>query len=76
MNEWLEKAKRIDFDRLAMLTSERIAILRIYVQNIDKAEGGEAVHDAICRDLIFPCIGLLANFIESVSIDVGREDAK
>lgn len=68
----LEIVQRIDFDRLDKLVSERIGALKLYVQNIDKAEGREELHDAICRDLILPCVGLLTNFIESVKVNVGE----
>ena len=63
----------IDFDRLDTLVSERIGALKLYAQNIDKAEGSKELHDAICRDLILPCVGLLTNFIESVKVNVGDD---
>lgn len=63
----------IDFDRLDTLVSERIGALKLYAQNIDKAEGSKELHDAICRDLILPCVGLLTNFIESVKVNVGED---
>jgi hypothetical protein len=65
----IDTAQRIDFDRLDMLVSERIGVLKLYVQNIDKAVEDKSVHDALCRDLIMPCIGLLAQFVESVTIN-------
>jgi len=68
----LEIVQRIDFDRLDTLVSERIGALKLYAQNIDKAEGGKDLHDAICRDLILPCVGLLTNFLESVKVNVGE----
>lgn len=68
----IETVKRIDFDRLDMLVSERIAALKLYAQNIDKAEGGEEVHDAICRDLILPCVYTLTQFLESVTLEDGQ----
>ena len=68
----LEIVQRIDFDRLDTLVSERIGALKLYAQNIDKAEGSKELHDAICRDLILPCVGLLTNFIESVKVNVGE----
>ena len=40
-----------------------------HAQNIDKATEGPEIHDAICRDLILPCVGLLTQFIESVKLD-------
>ena len=66
----LEIVQRIDFDRLDTLVSERIGALKLYAQNIDKAEGSKELHDAICRDLILPCVGLLTNFIESVKVNI------
>ena len=65
----IETVKRINFDRLDMLVSERICALKIYAQNIDKAEGGEEVHDAICRDLILPCVYTLTQFLEAIKFD-------
>ena len=68
----LEIVQRIDFDRLDTLVSERIGALKLYAENFDKAEGSKELHDAICRDLILPCVGLLTNFIESVKVNVGE----
>ena len=69
MAEWIDKARAIDFDRLDMLVSERIGALKMYVENMDKIDGGDTgVNEAICRDLIFPCVGLLANFVDSVNV--------
>lgn len=68
----IETVKRIDFDRLDILVSERIGALKIYAQNIDKADGDPALHDAICRDLILPCVFTLTKFIESVNIDISE----
>ena len=65
----IETVKRIDFDRLDMLVSERIAALKLYAHNIDKAEGSNEVHDAICRDLILPCVYTLTQFLESVTLE-------
>jgi len=65
----LEMVQSIDFDRLSALVVERIAALKLYSKNIDKAEGSKELHDAICRDLIMPCVGLLANFLESVKLE-------
>lgn len=68
----LEIVQRIDFDRLDTLVGERIGALKLYAENIDKAEGSKELHDAICRDLILPCVGLLTNFLESVKVNVGE----
>lgn len=69
----LEIVQLIDFDRLDTLVSERIGALKLYAQNIDKTEGSKELHDAICRDLILPCVGLLTNFIESVKVNVEED---
>lgn len=68
----IEKVKRLDFDRLDVLVSERLGALKIYAQNIGKTESD--VHDAICRDLILPCVYLLAEFLEAVKIDNQEEN--
>ena len=63
--ENIEKVKRLDFDRLDMLVSERIGALKLLAQGITERE----VNDNICRDLILPCVYLLAQFLESVKIE-------
>jgi len=63
--ENIEKVKRLDFDHLDMLVSERIGALKLLAQGVQETD----VHDAICRDLILPCVYLLAQFLESVKID-------
>jgi len=65
----IDFVRRIDFDRLDMVVSERIGALKLYAQNIDKATGSPEIHDAICRDLILPCVGLLTQFLESVTLE-------
>ncbi len=64
--ENIEKVKRLDFDRLDSLVSERLGALKIYAQSVGQTESD--VHDAICHDLILPCVYLLAQFLESVKI--------
>ena len=61
----IEKVKRLDFDRLDVLVSERLGALKLLAQGMTESD----VHDAICRDLILPCVYLLAEFLESVKID-------
>ena len=61
----IEKVKRLDFDRLDVLVSERLGALKLLAQSMTESD----VHDAICRDLILPCVYLLAEFLESVKID-------
>jgi len=63
--ENIEIVKRLDFDQLDMLVSERIGALKIYAQSMQESD----VHDAICRDLILPCVYTLTQFIESVKIE-------
>ena len=63
--ENIEKVKRLDFDHLDMLVSERIGALKLLAQGITERE----VNDNICRDLILPCVYLLAQFLDSVKID-------
>ena len=63
--ENIEKVKLLDFDRLDMLVSERLGALKLLAQGMTERE----VNDDICRDLILPCVYLLAQFLESVKID-------
>ena len=63
--ENIEKVKRLDFDRLDTLVSERIGALKMLAQGMQERE----VNDEICRDLILPCVYTLAQFLESVKID-------
>lgn len=60
----IEKVKQLDFDRLDMLVSERIGALKLLAQGMTERE----VNEDICRDLILPCVYLLAQFLESVKI--------
>jgi hypothetical protein len=61
----IEKVKRLDFDHLDMLVSERIGALKLLAQGMQERE----VNDEICRDLILPCVYTLAQFLESVKIE-------
>jgi len=63
--ENIGKVKRLDFDHLDMLVSERIGALKLLAQGINERQ----VNDDICRDLILPCVYLLAQFLESVKIE-------
>jgi len=63
--ENIEKVKRLDFDHLDMLVSERIGALKLLAQGLHESD----MHDAICRDLILPCVYTLAQFLESVKIE-------
>jgi hypothetical protein len=69
----IETVKQLDFDRLDSLVSERLGALKIYAQNVGQTESD--VHDAICRDLILPCVFLLAQFLESVKIEDEEKNA-
>ena len=62
--ENIKTVKRLDFDHLDMLVSERIGALKLLAQGMTERE----VNDEICRDLILPCVYVLAQFIESVQI--------
>ncbi len=68
----INMVQAINFDRLDMLVSERIGALKLYAQNIDKAQEGKDVHDAICRDLIMPCVYLLTQFLDAVKLDEAK----
>lgn len=68
----IETVKQLDFDRLDTLVSERLGALKIYAQNVGKTESD--VHDAICRDLILPCVYILAQFLDSVKIEDEEND--
>ena len=68
--ENIEKVKRLDFDRLDMLVSERLGALKLLAQGIQDTE----LQDAVCRDLILPCVYTLAQFLDSVKI--GAEEKK
>ena len=63
--ENIEKVKRLDFDRLDMLVSERLGALKLLAQGIQDTE----LQDAVCRDLILPCVYTLAQFLDSVKIE-------
>ena len=63
--ENIEQVKRLDFDRLDMLVSERIGALKLLAQGMTERE----VNEEICRDLILPCVYALAQFLESVKIE-------
>jgi hypothetical protein len=65
----IETVKRLDFDHLDMLVSERIGALKLLAQGVQESD----MHDAICRDLILPCVYALAKFIESVKINENND---
>lgn len=68
----IETVKQLDFDRLDSLVSERLGALKIYAQNVGQTESD--VHDAICRDLILPCVYTLVEFLESVKIGDSNDE--
>ena len=67
----IEKVKRLDFDRLDVLVSERLGALKLLAQGMTDSD----VHDAVCRDLILPCVYLLAEFLEAVKIGDKEENS-
>ena len=68
--ENIEKVKRLDFDHLDMLVSERLGALKMLAQGMTERE----VNEEICRDLILPCVYTLAQFLESVKIEDGEKN--
>ena len=68
--ENIEKVKELDFDRRDMLVSERIGVLKLLAQGLQESD----VHDAICRDLILPCVYLLAQLLDSVKIEEKNDE--
>ena len=68
--ENIEKVKRLDFNRLDMLVSERIGALKLLAQGMNERE----VNDDICRDLILPCVYTLAQFLDSVKIEDSNDE--
>ena len=64
----IETVKRLDFDRLDMLVSERIGALKLLAKGMTERQ----VNDDICRDLILPCVYALAQFLESVQIEENK----
>ena len=67
-NENIDYVRRMDFDRLDTLVSERIAALKLYAQGVGNAVADEAAHDAICRDLILPAVSLLLELLDCVEV--------
>ena len=63
--ENIEKVTLLDFDCLDTLVSERIGALKLLAQSMTESD----VHDAICRDLILPCVYTLAQFLDAVKIE-------
>jgi hypothetical protein len=68
----IETVKQLDFDRLDTLVSERLGALKIYAQTVGQTES--VVHDAICRDLILPCVYTLVEFLDSVKIGDSNDE--
>ena len=67
----IEKVKRLDFDRLDVLVSERLGALKLLAQGMTDSD----VNDAVCRDLILPCVYLLEEFLEAVKIGDKEENS-
>ena len=72
-HEWVEKAKLIDFDGLETRVREGIAALRLIAQNPEKAGYGLDLHDKICRDMVFPWVYHLAEFLQGVKIGESQD---
>lgn len=70
----IAKVRSLDFDRLDMLVSERIAALKVYADSLSKVQDGDPAHDAICRDLVFPAVGLLVDFVQAVTIETDQAE--
>ena len=68
--ENIAKVKRLDFDHLDMAVSERLGALKLLAQGMTESD----VHDAVCRDLILPCVYTLAQFLEAVKIGDKEEN--
>ena len=68
--ETIKKVKRVDFDHLDMLVSERLGALKLLAQGMTESD----VNDAICRDLILPYVYLLAQFLEFVKIEENNDE--
>ena len=68
--ENIETVKRLDFDRLDTVVSERIGALKLLAQGMTERE----VNDDICRDVILPCVYILAQFIELIKIEEKKDD--
>ena len=68
--ENIETVKRLDFDRLDVLVSERLGALKLLAQGMTERE----VNEDICRDLILPCVYLLAQFLDSVKIEENNDE--
>ena len=66
----IETVKRLDFDRLDAVVSERIGALKLLAQGMTERQ----VNDDICRDLILPCVYTLTQFLESVKIEEKKDD--
>ena len=67
-HENIDLVRRMDFDRIDTLVSERIAAFKLYAQSVCKHSADEAAHDAICGDLILPAVSLLLEFLDCVEI--------
>jgi len=61
----IEIVKRLDFDHLDMLISERLAALKLLQPRMTETD----LNEDICRDLILPWVYVLTQFLECVKID-------
>lgn len=73
-NEYTNKVLSVDFDSLAKVAAERIAALQAVTSNMDKTQGSTPIlREAMCRDMIWPNIMLLVQFIDSVNVSEAQQ---
>ena len=57
--------RNVDWDRLERDVVERVRVLRAVAEKLEAGSAGEQ----IAKDLIVPCVRLLAEFCDCVKID-------
>ena len=67
----IDKVKAMNFDRLDDLVSERIGVLKMLAQNLDKIEVDPRATEMMCRDLILPAVYILTEFLQAVDVKDG-----
>lgn len=71
---YASKVSRLDWDALRAHVDSRITALQLTAENLDRIDGATpATGEAMCRDLIWPCILLLAQFLEAVQVKEGEQ---
>lgn len=64
---YASKVARLDWNALREHVGGRIAALQLTAVNLQRIEGSTPeMQEAMCRDLIWPCVELLATFLQSV----------